>query len=144
MESTRWIGMNNGQVDDSETSIWKLGSNNAWIWITKHHHSVFRPDGKPPLPTLLTLEPYITSTDRSDEELQFEEIRLTWLTAHLTINPLNRRVQRIQKCRTIILSTFQSMKDRRIPDDIGSSANECGTQLTSQMKTDKLPNLQAH
>ena len=91
MESTRRTWMNNYQVDDLETSVWKVGSNNAWIWIVEYHHSVFRPDGKPPLPALLTLEPHVPSTDRSNEELQFEEIRLTWSTSHPTINPPNRQ-----------------------------------------------------
>jgi hypothetical protein len=42
----------------------------------------------PPMPTLLTLELHNPSTDRSKEELQFEEIRLTWSTNRLAINPL--------------------------------------------------------
>lgn len=42
---------------------------------------------KPPLPALLTLEPHILLIDRSDEELQFEDIWLTWSTTHPTINP---------------------------------------------------------
>jgi hypothetical protein len=45
----------------------------------------------PPLLALLTLEPHIPSIDRSDEELQFEEIRLTWSTAHPTLNPSHRQ-----------------------------------------------------
>ena len=49
------------------------------------------PTVNPPLPALLTLEPHVPSTDRSDEELQFEEIRLTWSTSHPTINPPNRQ-----------------------------------------------------
>lgn len=51
----------------------------------------------PPLPALLTLDPNVPSTDRSDEELQFEEIRLTWSTSHPTINPLNRQSEKNKK-----------------------------------------------
>ena len=39
------------------------------------------------MPALLTLELHNLLTDRSDEELQFEEIQLTWSTNHPTINP---------------------------------------------------------
>ena len=41
----------------------------------------------PHLLALLTLELHNPSTDRSDEELKFEEIRLTWIKTHLTVNP---------------------------------------------------------
>ena len=64
-----------------------------WFMITPEFGSqniiiqYFDPMVNPPLPALLTLEPHIPSIDRSDEELHFEEIRLTWSTTHLTINP---------------------------------------------------------
>ena len=41
----------------------------------------------PPLLALLSLESHNPSTDKSDEELQFEKISLTWSTNHPTINP---------------------------------------------------------
>ena len=41
----------------------------------------------PPLPVLLTHELHVSSTNRSNEELQFEEIQLTWSATHPTINP---------------------------------------------------------
>ena len=65
-----------------------------WVMITPEFGSqniiiqYFDPMVNPPLPALLTLEPHISSTDRSDKELQFEEILLTWSTTHPTINPL--------------------------------------------------------
>ena len=47
------------------------------------------PTVKLPLPPLLTLELHIPLTDKSNEELQFKTIWLTWSTAHPTINCLN-------------------------------------------------------
>lgn len=95
-------------IEPSEASIWSrldaLGQISArlmihrplygnWVMITlefgSHNIIIQYPDPMimPPLPALLTLESHNSWTDRSDEELQFEEIRLTWLMTHPTINP---------------------------------------------------------
>ena len=68
-----------------------------WVVITLEFGSqniiiqYSNPTVTPPLLALLTLEPHVSSTDRSVEELQFKEIRLTWSTTHPTINPPNRQ-----------------------------------------------------
>ena len=98
------------RIEPSEASIWsrldELGRITTrlmiqrpvfgnWVVITPEFGSqniiiqYSDPMVNPPLLALLTLEPHIPSTDRSDEELQFEEIRLTWSISHSTINPLN-------------------------------------------------------
>ena len=85
----------------------------------------------PPLPTLLIIEPHNLSTDRSDEELQFEEIQLTWSTNHLTINPLISHTNIQQNTNPKKMShhhsyTSPSMRERNILDDIGSYVRESG------------------
>ena len=83
------------RIESGEASIWsrldELGRITAklmiqrpifgnWVVITPEFGSqniiiqYFDPTVNPPLPALLTLELHIPSTDRSDEELQFEEI----------------------------------------------------------------------
>lgn len=64
-----------------------------WVMITPEFGSqniiiqYSEPTINPPLPALLKLEPHVPLTDWSDEELQFEDIPLTWSTTHPTINP---------------------------------------------------------
>ena len=70
----------------------------------------------PPLPTLLTLEPHVPLTDRSNEELQFEEIRLTWSTSHPTINPPNRHNKKNRKMshhHSIHIPIYEGEEDPR-------------------------------
>ena len=70
----------------------------------------------PPLPALLTFEPQIPSTDRSDEELQFEEIQLTWSTTHLTINPPvydqhNTKIKKMLHHHSIHIPIYEGEED---------------------------------
>ena len=56
MESTRHARTNYYRVDDSNTTLWKLGHDHTWIWIKQHFHPVLWSCEVPPLPTLLNLE----------------------------------------------------------------------------------------
>ena len=40
MESTRHARTNYYRVDDSNTTLWKLGHDHTWIWIKQHFHPV--------------------------------------------------------------------------------------------------------
>ena len=89
----------------------------------------------PTLLALISLEQHNPSTDRSDEELQFEEIPLTWSMTHPTINPFVpqtniQQIQSLKRCRIIIRCTSPPMREKNIPNEIGSSMRECGMQLT--------------
>ena len=95
-------------IEPGEASIWsrldELGHISArlmiqrpffgnWVVITPEFGSqniiIQYPDPTaiPCLQALLTLKPHNLLTDRSDEELQFEQIQLTWSTNRLTLNP---------------------------------------------------------
>ena len=75
----------------------------------------------PLLPTLLTLEPHNPSTERSDEELQFEEIRLTWIKTHPIDNPSvsqsniqqNRKCTKMYNHHSVHIPTYEGEEDLR-------------------------------
>lgn len=75
----------------------------------------------PPRPVHLTLEPYNPSTNRSDEELQFEEIQLSFLMTHPTINPFvpqmnvqqNTKSKKMLHHHSIHIPTYEWEEDPR-------------------------------
>ena len=82
-----------------------------WFVITpeygSHNISIHYsgPTTFPSLPTLLILELHNLSMDRSDEELQFEDIQLTWIKMHPTGNPSTYQLNTHQSRKSSKMST---------------------------------------